>query len=294
MFFLRWLDFLKDPRFPWMWWKQVNLFFSKKKMIQRKKIFVALTFDIESDGGSGGKKGVKKIKAFFNKLGQSLGDKPATFFIQGEILPLVKTEIKKWVGGKHEIGLHGYCHHRLWGNPVWFLKNRQLSLQEKKRELKKSLSLFEKLGLPKPISFRAPNMIIDQQSLDLLSEYDFRIDSSSPVFRQPGEVKKSNILWQIPVSNLNRPKFRILPFPSLDFQVLNMETLKRLAQKKWQENIRNMLAQARYPLLVFLAHSWDFHSNKFNEFIDFLERNFQIKYLTMRDLGKSLEWNDQE
>ena len=288
MLFLKLLDLLSDKRFPWLFWKQAGRLFDKRKTKNTKSILVALTFDVEQDGGSGGKKSYEKARIFLDTIKKVLNKKPATFFIQGD---LIKEFSQKLVPlkDKHELGLHGYFHQRLWGSPVWFLKDKSLGRKEKRESLKQALLNFSKAGLPRPCSFRAPNMVINKESLKILREFDFSVDSSFSSFRDfsPPFIKKG--ILEIPVSSLPEPKIRFLNLvPTLDFQVLNMENLRRLSWEVWQENIRQMVNFSKNGYLVFLSHSWDFDKQVFQDLIDFLEKNWSVRYLTMQELVKEL------
>jgi len=288
MLFLKLLDLLSDKRFPWMFWHQTGRSFSKKGTKDTKSILVVLTFDVEQDGGSGSKKSYEKARTFLDTIKKVLNKKPATFFIQGDSVKELSQRLTL-LKDKHELGLHGFSHNRLWGKDTWFLKDRSLGRKDKRESLKQALLNFSKADLSRPYSFRAPNMMIDKESMGILNKYGFKVDSSFSSFRNFSQPHLDSGLWEIPVSCLKVPRLRLQTIvPTLDFQVLNMANLRRLPNNIWQKNIRQMLSFSKNGHLVFLGHSWDFDEQSFQSLIDFLEKNWQIRYLTMQELAKEL------
>ena len=287
MLFRRFLDLLVDQRFPWLFYKQL---FIKNKLNNEasKKIRVAITFDVEQDNNSEAKKSLTKAKSFLEIISEILKAKPATFFIQGDLVAELGKELA-FLQKKHELGLHGFSHNRLWGKPVWFLKDKPLNKKEKEIFIKKSLENFSRARLSKPQSFRAPNMVIDGETIKILNKYGFKVDSSFSSFRNFSLPFIKEGVLEIPVSNLFQPRIRFIKLvPVLDFQVLNIENLKRSIKKNWQENIWQMVKFSQHNFLVFLAHSWDFNKQVFQNFIDFLEDNWQVRYLTIQELAGEL------
>ncbi len=288
MFFHKLLDLLSDKRFPWLFWHQTDRLFSKRETRDTKSILMALTFDVEQDGGSGGKKSYEKAKTFLGTIKKVLNKKPATFFVQGDLVEELSQKLVS-LKDRHELGLHGFTHNQLWGKDTWFLKDKSMGRKEKRESLKQALLNFSKAGLSRPCSFRAPNMIIDKESMGILNKYGFKIDSSFSSFRSFSSPFIEEEILEIPVSSLPKPKIRFLNLvPTLDFQVLNMGTLRRLPNNIWQKNIRQMLSFSKNGHLVFLGHSWDFDKQGFQNLIDFLEKNWQIRYLTMQKLAQEL------
>lgn len=289
MFFSKVLDFLLDQRFPWMFWRlfqrKIGQPFEKKGF---NKIYVCLTFDVEQDNGSAGEGSLNKTASFLNQISRILKNKKATFFIQGNLISTFSKQLKL-LNKDHELGLHGFTHQGLWGEPVWFLKEKSLVKKAKDKALELSLKSFSKNNLAKPRSFRAPNMIINRESLKLLKDYKFLVDSSFSSFRKFSQTYKIGKIWEIPVSSLSRPLLRLKwGIPNLDFQVLNIANLKRLKTSTWQKNIDLMLTSSSLPHLVFLGHSWDFDKKVFADFIKYLEDTWKVEYVTMEELTKRM------
>lgn len=222
------VDFLKDKRQPWF------MFHHKIRKMQKLRK-VCITFDIEENYPD---KSVKGVNEFLIKI-QKILDKeniPATFFIQGEIIPKI---VKNLHPKKHEIGLHGYKHNN-WGNPVWFWSEKPLSIEQKEKDLVKALSLCRKYDLPNPKSFRAPNLNTNADTTSLLQKNGFKVDSSRDSFRNDSQRSKLQNLSEIPVSSFNHQVFNLANYPKIkdkDAYISHFEDL------------------------IFLAHPWEFYPN---------------------------------
>ena len=121
--------------------------------------------DIERDLGAKTFRGVEnldKILSIFEKNGI-----PATLFVTGEVLQQYPEQFQK-LSGSYEIACHGFTH-RFWNT---------LDSQERQKELDDFIVLYQQIFQKKPIGFRAPSHIIDQQGIELLSENGFSYDSS--------------------------------------------------------------------------------------------------------------------
>lgn len=280
--FARLRDLITDRRFPWV---PASLP-KRSQSAKSKRILVVLTFDVEQDGGSKGLGKTEKASPFFEAVRTGLGKRPATFFVQGSLVEKFKAELKR-LPENIELGVHAWSHDRIWGDPVWFLPEKPLSRAEKAVHLQKALAAFAKAGLPKPRTFRATNLVVNRETLQILPQYGFTVDSSWGSFRDFRRPFQVNGLWEIPVSNLPLPRKRLGIVK--DYQVMNMANLKRLPIKIWQENVRQMVAYQPMPYLVFMAHSWDFKRQKFLEFIATLERDYQVTYVTMQGLKKRVK-----
>jgi peptidoglycan/xylan/chitin deacetylase (PgdA/CDA1 family) len=277
-------DFLKDKRFLW------NA--CPEHVCEGKgnnSLKIALTFDVEVDGGSSGVNSIQKSELFLEKIEKDLEDKPATFFLQADIIPRFERQFRALVK-KHEIGLHCLHHTGLWSDPVWFLKEKPFSRAEKIKQLEKALQLFEKHTLPKPHVFRAPNMVINQDSLEVLSMYGFRIDSSFDSFRGQAVVQHFHGIAEIPVSNFGLTEVlwhrRLLPVRN--FKVFNQGNVDYFGATYVTKNIGRIIKKYNLSHLVFLAHSWDFSKESVFQVLQFLEREYKVEYVTLTGLARSL------
>ncbi|MBI2453284.1 polysaccharide deacetylase family protein [Candidatus Peregrinibacteria bacterium] len=280
-----------------------------------KKIIFSITCDFEQDYGSMGtfSKGQKPDLEIFLKSFEkilNLFNAKATFFIQADLVKEFQKELKGLEKKKHELGVHG-LHHELWGE-AWFCDEEQLSKEEKGKAIKKSLEIFKKHELKRPISFRAPNMVIDKETYQILGENDFIIDSSPSSFLGvkplPKIFKNTKI---IPVTSDPKPHFRlkkgIIPFA--DFQVLNLHNILRMPDDYLVKYVKRVISyQSSYnvfPHVVFLTHPWEFKKatrsekcfeycsetnyERLGEKLKVLTKKFDISFLNMMDLAKSIE-----
>jgi len=274
----------------------------------RGPVYVALTFDVEQDFGSLGEQGVTTTsRPFLQEFGALCNERGwvATFFIQGDLVESLAQELSELVT-EHEIGLHGF-HHELWGRPKWFLPQKPIEKDEKRLRLNLGLKAFQGCGLPRPISFRAPSMVIDGEALKLLEELDFRVDSSAssylgvpPVPRLVGKI----VSLPVSVSPIPRFVFKgILP-TFAPYVGLSLQNLLELEEGQLLSLVREILAyqisQGYRPHLITLAHPWEFYENglspfcsrdnfrRLSERLGFLEENFRLRYVSLHNLASRL------
>ena len=91
----------------------------------------------------------------------------ATLFVTGEVLQARSELVQEW-SRNHEIASHSFTH-RFWSG---------LGQEERRKELKDFISLYQDIFGQKPKGFRAPSHVIDAQGLALLKESGFLYDSS--------------------------------------------------------------------------------------------------------------------
>jgi peptidoglycan/xylan/chitin deacetylase (PgdA/CDA1 family) len=227
----------------------------------------------------------------------------STFFIQGDLIEILAQEIKN-IESDHEIGLHGY-HHELWGKPIWFGDMQEQTPQVKKEELLvKSIKAFERIDVKRPLSFRAPWLIIDEDTLDLLRSYNFLIDSSvfSPRYGNPTSFYDNKLL-RIPVSASPIPRivshFKIPVF--LPYKVLNLRTILLEPIDSLITIIREIITyqriQGTVQHIVILAHPWEFfeqsgrcvttHGDAFDLFTNrllYIQKVFNITWIPLQNI----------
>ena len=245
---------------------------AKVKIPPGTRVDVAITFDVEYDYGSAGKKDATCVGPFLSKIEKTLDENkiPATFFVQGNLIDPYHGQLLALQKKGHEIGLHGWAHEP-WGD-AWFIKERIPPLKEREEMLKKSLLEFEKYGLERPVSFRAPNMVISRDSFPLLERYGFRIDSSAPSFKGISPIiTKIGKITEIPVSADPVPAFSSKLAAS--HRVFNMFNVFKGAFNA-ENVVKFQLLKKHKPFLVFLAHPWEFFPNK--KFSYCSENNFHL------------------
>jgi len=173
----------------------------------------------------------------------------ATFFITCDCLqkyPQIFQNLKKQ---GHEIALHSFTHKN-------FLT---LNKKQKQKQIKKSISSFQKYLKQKPEGFRAPQHSIDNQTLDILEKNNFVYDSSFSPWNLyhmlfPNKIKinyKDNLtskkirkirknLYEVPIGTVG------LPISALSLRALPYLLLKPFI---------NSIKLTKNPVLMM--HSWD-------------------------------------
>lgn len=168
-----------------------------------KKSPIILTFDLEFWYNS------EFLKDYIPKNTDGLDDKitestvpllkilkrhnvKATFFVLGKVAEKYPRLIRQIFNEGHEIASHGYSHKVL----------SELKPNEFEEEIKKSVSLLEKINGIKPIGFRAPNFSLNNKTkwaLKILERNGFKYDSSIFPFKTPlyGNSKAPLTIYKI-------------------------------------------------------------------------------------------------
>ena len=311
-------DLLLDPRMPY--------FVPCVKLKRRRKtlpgadipsespLLVALTFDVEYDFGSSAREAsVDAVEPFLRELPALAGEMQAVFtlFVQGDLVESY-SELLRNLQSDHEIGLHGYAH-ELWGKAKWFLPHKPVPLKAKGELLKQGLKIFADNKLAPPVSFRAPDLVADTDTLRLLQENGFTVDSSAPVYRGAPPLPtrpqgSASPLVSIPITAAPGPRVRfryLLPFTA--YEVLNMSWLAAASDQHLLDHVSEVvsfqISKDTKPHLVFLAHPWEFREWTGNEKLNYCSRDnyellrskmqllgerYQLQYVSMRELAQIL------
>jgi len=312
-------DLLLDPRMPYFlpcvkfrWRRSKTL--PDADIPLKSPLLVALTFDIEYDFGSSAKEAATEaVEPFLRQLPVMTGEMQAVFtlFVQGNLVEKYG-ELLRNLQSSHEIGLHGYAH-ELWGKAKWFLPHSPVTLQSRQELLPKSLKNFEENKLAPPISFRAPDLVADTDTLQLLQENGFSVDSSAPAYRGAFPLPNRPLgsdspILSIPVTAAPAPHIRIrylLPFTT--YEVFAMAWLAAASDQHLLDYVAEVVAfQTRNgvkPHLVFLAHPWEFREWGGEEGLDYcsrdnygllqrkmrsLQERYQLQYVSMKELAQTL------
>ncbi len=91
----------------------------------------------------------------------------ATLFVTGQVLANYSEQVREW-SKDHEIACHSFTH-RFWDS---------LDFNQRKKELKDFIELYQKIFGVSPQGFRAPSHLIDKEGLELLKKQGFLYDSS--------------------------------------------------------------------------------------------------------------------
>ena len=212
---------------------------------------ISLTIDAEPDLHTGDYKGITKgIPRLLNILQKH--NIKATFFVTADALKKNSSFFKVLQKEGHEIALHGYKHVRF----------DNLSTKDKKRHILEAKKIYGKILNKKPKGFRAPQLAIDNATLEILESQGFQYDSSyaplnlfqliffptklklwiKSTFSPTKKYKIINNLQEIPTSSF------IFPFVSLAFRMFPKPLIMVFY------NIVKMF----YKDQIFFAHSWDF------------------------------------
>lgn len=310
------LQVLLDKRQPFFIpYYLLNTIILKKKISKiskPKKIVVSLTFDIENNWGNEEQNSHDENIQFIEKI-QNLIKSNGTYFITGNLVFNLSKSLNQ-LAKRNEIGLHGY-RHELW-KPAYFVDKKAIKDDEKKELLENSLSEFEKSGLDRPFSFRAPYLWCKNADLKLLEEMGFKLDSSDRSQNGMFKIRKKGKILKIPVTANPFPYFKQkggLIFAK--FRLFNLKILNELQDTEFCEYIdqilRMQIFQKSIPHLVFLAHPWEFYGRgelekdeNFNHRgeknykvlktkLGLLEKKYDVKYVTISQLNDLYEMREQ-
>jgi len=153
------------------------------------KVAVALSFDADhetiplrdnefspcklSQGEYGSRAAVPRILRLLDDYGIT-----ATFFVPAVSALLYPGDIDAFVGGGHEVALHGWIHERNTVLPPGV--ERELTLR--------SADTLERLSGTRPVGLRTPSWDFSADTLDVIRELGLRYDSSLMADDEPYEV----------------------------------------------------------------------------------------------------------
>lgn len=315
--FLKLADFLKDPRNPVR--APYYLFSGRSKVPETDlepgmELNFCLTVDVEHDFGIPSTLGeLSTVGEGLNNLSQFFEEREieGTFFVSRLVLENFSNLVGE-LSSTHEIGVHGY-EHECWSEPKWWLDDdRVLSEGEKDKLLDEMVNLVEEVTGEEPRSFRAPYMTVNKETLSLLNEKGFSIDSSASshygVFPKPYRVNDFS-LFEIPVSASPVPKFSFSPYPHYRFDFLITRLLGDYGFEKFLKLIENILkfqkSEGVPPHLVMVLHQWEFadiektptqgskyasrnNYNLMDEMFQKLEEKYKIRYSSLENLKNQI------
>ena len=190
---------------------------------------------------------------------------PATLFVTGRILAEYSGKAEDWAED-YEIACHSFTH-RFWN---------ALDAKEREKELDDFIALYRKIFNKKPLGFRAPSHIVDEQALKLLEDKGFLYDSSIvphyPPFKKYRGYRGRFPL--IPYRPLESPKFLEIPVAGQIFGI-------PLAAA-WLDKLPLMLYKVLFSISCpgFIALSWHSWNNLSNlEKIIKLLKNKKYQFL---------------
>ncbi|MBU2536706.1 MAG: polysaccharide deacetylase family protein [Chloroflexota bacterium] len=312
-------DLLSDPRMPYfipyVKLKQRSKRLSNVDIPDKSPLLIALTFDVEYDFGSSAR------EVSFDAIGPFLQQLPAlaeewqaafTLFVQGDIVERY-AQLLLNLQPRHEIGLHGYAH-ELWGKAKWFLPQKPISYDTRKMLLEEGLKAFSTSHLAAPVSFRAPDLVADTDTLQLLEEQGFLVDSSAPSYYgipplPARPLGSASTLLSIPITAAPDPRIRtryLLPFVA--YEVFNMAWLAITNDHHLLGYVDEVMSfqinAGTKPHLVFLAHPWEFREWTEKKGYDYcskdnyellrrklqlLKERYQLRYVCLKELAQLLD-----
>lgn len=161
---------------------------------------------VKTRGNFGPKVAVPRILELFDRY-----DLKCTFFIPGKVAEDWPDTIRDIHDAGHEIGLHGYRH----VNPA------NATYEEEEEELRRSIEVFEDLISKRPVGYRSPAADLSNNSLDLLTKYSIKyessfIDDDMPYYHEleAGKLLEIPFDWSLD----DWPYFGFHMYPQLPYQ----------------------------------------------------------------------------
>lgn len=188
-------------------------------------------------------------------------DVESTFFFTAHIIKILPEIIDIVKENGHEIGCHGYKH-----EPEFFFDS--LSLEKQIHYLELAKKIIEKESNTKIVSFRAPELLINEDTLEALEKTGFKYDSSIPPQRFDGPFsrgfkKKIKWIWapRRPYhpsrrSIIHKGDSKIIEIPISSFIFSYMGTTMRISPKinKFLQKIVFKEAKKKDIPIVFIIH----------------------------------------
>ena len=199
---------------------------------------------------------------------------PATFFAEGILGELEPELVVSLKNEGHEIGLHGYAHESYGGHYIGLCpgpKPRVLRAEEKRDLLVRGRNKLEEIINGPISSFRAPFLHIDRETIAILDQMGFSVDSSLPNalfgrLSRPYHPSVNNL--SLEANSLDSPRCNFLEIP------MTVNPIPRLVPHRpfrhlYPENVQQAVKTFKLlsllnrnnntPLvIVFLSHPWEF------------------------------------
>jgi len=211
---------------------------------------IVITIDTEPDLHGSDYKGIYQGIPLLLKILDKYEIK-ATFFVTCDCIENYPKIFQNLQKQGHEIALHGYRHIRF----------DDLTYNEKEQEIQKSLAVFKKYLRIKPKGFRAPQHSIDSDTLNLLTKYDFKYDSSQTplnalqfLFFPRKFPLNFKSFFSKPYKHYSKG---LLEIPSTAFFIPFVSLVFRAFPKNLQK-IYFFILRLFFNEFLFYAHSWDF------------------------------------
>jgi hypothetical protein len=223
-----------------------------------------------------------------------------TLFIEASILARYSDSLKE--GRRYELGSHGYAHETYSNNVVARTANPvRLNLVERRKRIETSLNAIQRFSGIRPVSFRAPMLHIDGDSLRLLDELGIRADSSiSNQFEgrvHPYHPSSSSWtgqrelgLLEFPVTVDPRPALASL-FSRSPYVMFSHPQRRITSVVTAVRAITSLCARLNLPTIIcIISHVWEFSESVtrklgFNSFfprlLEEIASNFEVTFSDM-------------
>lgn len=273
-----------------------------------KEYYFAFTVDVEPDipHRIGTYDGLEYIGDIISLLGEL--QITGTFLVTGEVASTFPDLVKTIATAGHEIGCHGLRHEPLNGVNPDGLIFPLLKIDDKRDLIERATQAVAVASECQPSSFRAPYLSFDRDTLAILAEIGYTIDSS--YWTTVGGKHKG------PFSALATTKGTLLevPVPSGSVNPSSRETgisgfsLRLAGQEAVRQALQFLYAtvdvETQHQLVVFTCHPWEYvpypawrkmvpeyfwwrSEYLFEEtrsFLKFVKQNFNPHFVTLKQL----------
>jgi peptidoglycan/xylan/chitin deacetylase (PgdA/CDA1 family) len=195
-----------------------------------RQVTVLITFDFDAmapwinlgsrspsflSRGEFGPIGVERLLAVLRERGIK-----GTYFVPGHTALCYPAVVEAIAAEGHEVGHHGWVHE----------PPSSLAEAEERTCLERGLEAFERIGIPRPVGYRAPAWELSENSIRLLHEYGFHYDSSmmgsdfEPYWCRIGDIVDEQNAFQFgePIDIVELPvSWHLDDVPLFDFIVLS-------------------------------------------------------------------------
>jgi len=228
-------------------------------------------------------------------------DTMCTFFTQGKLCETKPDIVEKSHEMGHEIGAHGYSHIPLGSFWPLSLLHSPKRINVTKLEISRSRDALRRLLGKNPISFRAPYLRIDKETLRIIDEAGFLFDSSiyNPAVNRtsiPYHPSRENPFFEGDIGLLEVP-ITVSVTPKRKLFYHRHPAIFELKQVELEREITKCIEVNRklgndIVLFVPMVHPYEFCSDAFSSKVSFflkLLKKLDATSLLFSELGQILK-----
>ena len=284
-----------------------------------RKYLFCFTVDVECDipHQIGSYEGIEHINKLIDLLRNM--DIVGTFLVTGNVAKIYPDIIKEIRTQNHEVGCHGLDHEPLNGSSPGGLNFPKLTFTQKREIIQQATQAITTATGNPPASFRAPYLSFDLESITILKEFGYTVDSSH--WRAIEEkyfgpyilgANSADSILEVPVQSglvdLEQPRRFAKPGLSGFSLRLNGQQAVREAIKNWYQV--GVEVETR-RLALFSCHPWEFIPkpswssalsvhywwnsdqllDEIGSFCEFIKCEFDPQFVTLQDVHKI--WTSQ-